>query len=100
MTDKLRELEAKATPAPWTSGRVPTRPGKVAATHTEADALFIARWRNAAPLLLDVVDALRWIERCADPGVASNAPTDSRGERLNGIYARAKLALAALDAAT
>jgi hypothetical protein len=92
----LRELEKAATPAPWghTGEYVTKNGGPLFYCGSEGDpeAALIAALRNAAPFLLDVVDAARAL--LFEPPYGF--PQDERDSVARGNDARQ--ALNALDA--
>ncbi len=94
MVSELRELEKAATPGPWKQIRVSGTWGVHTPLRTrdssgEDNARFIAALRNAAPYLLDVVEAAQivaWENRdVADPAEDGlNAAFAALDEHLGG----------------
>jgi len=67
MTDSLRALLAAATPGPWRAG-----------TFSDPDAALTVALRNAAPLMLDVIEAARTSRDARKKAPWLRAPGESR----------------------
>jgi hypothetical protein len=70
---RLRELEAKATPRPWAvaieSGDafLATEDCSESVMDTYTDLEFVAEMRNALPALLKLIDTIKWCDENDEP---------------------------------